>query len=118
MKRYTKNIERRKMRIRAKIVGRKNRPRLSVFRSGKGIYAQLIDDSLRKTLLSVSWKEITVKNSPKLTKTQMAEKIGELLAQKAKVKKISSVIFDRGGNKYHGRVKAIAEGARKGGLQF
>lgn len=106
----------RKRRVRAKIFGTKNRPRLSVFRSNRYIYAQVVNDDERKTLLSLSSKK--VKSDPKLNKTQIAALIGEELAKKAKTKKIEKVVFDRGGYRYHGRVKALAEGARKGGLEF
>lgn len=97
---------RRHKRVRTLIKGTKERPRLSVFRSNKRIYVQLIDDSRGTTLLGVS----DIKTS--------ASKTGETLAKKAIEKGINSVVFDRGGYKYHGRVKALAEGARKGGLKF
>ena len=106
----------RKRRVRAKIFGTKNRPRLSVFRSNKYIYAQVVNDDERKTLLSSSTKK--VKSSSKMNKTQIATLVGEELAKKAKTKKINKLVFDRGVYRYHGRVKALAEGARKGGLEF
>lgn len=102
-------------RIRAKIIGTSARPRLSVFRSHRHIYGQLIDDEKAKTLLSVSDKEI--KNG-KAAKKEIAKDVGKLLAQKAQEKKIKEIVFDRGGYKFHGRIKAVAEGAREGGLKF
>lgn len=108
--------ERRKKRVRAKIFGTKERPRLSVFRSNKHIYCQLIDDEKGHTLLSASdleLKEISEKNRLKI-----AFEVGKLIAKKALEKNIQKVVFDRGPYKYHGRVKALAEGARAGGLKF
>ncbi|MDD4332722.1 MAG: 50S ribosomal protein L18 [Patescibacteria group bacterium] len=107
---------RRHKRIRAKISGIINIPRLSVFRSNRSIFAQLIDDSEGKTLLSVSTKE--VKAPAKTNKTSAALLLGKILAEKAAAKKINKVVFDKGGYKYHGRVKAVADGAREGGLKF
>jgi large subunit ribosomal protein L18 len=107
----------RKRRVRSKVVGTKKRPRLSVFRSHKYIYGQIIDDASGKTLISVSQSQVKGKNDKK-TKTEMAFAVGELLAKKAKTKKIKNVAYDRGAYKYHGRVKALADGARKGGLKF
>jgi len=104
------------MRIRAKIKGTEKYPRLSIFRSNKYIYAQLIDDLNGKTLVSVSDIKINKKN--KLNKTEKAKEIGFSLAKKAINNKIKKIIFDRGGYKYHGRIKAVAEGAREGGLKF
>lgn len=104
----------RKLRTRAKISGTGERPRLSVFRSNRFIYAQLIDDKTQKTLLGVSENELSEKGQ----KIERAKKLGLLLAKKAFSKKIKKVVFDRGGSSYHGRVKALAEGAREGGLQF
>jgi len=95
-------------RIRAKIKGSPERPRLCVFRSNKYLYAQLIDDKVGKTLSSCSGKS-NIKN---------AFKIGEEMAKKALAQNIKSILFDRSGYKYHGQVKAVSEGARKGGLQF
>jgi large subunit ribosomal protein L18 len=88
--------------------------RLSVFRSNKEIYVQLIDDTVGKTLIGISQKAIKIKG----TKTEKAKAVGRLLAEKAKEQKISKVIFDKGAYKFHGRVKAVAEGAREGGLTF
>lgn len=107
----------RKKRVRAKILGTKDRPRLSVYRSNKYIYAQISDDEKQATLLAVSDKEISDKAS-KSSKVERAKLVGELLAKKALKKKIKKIVFDRGGYKYHGRVKALADGARKGGLVF
>lgn len=100
-------------RVRSKIG--KGKIRLSVFRSNKHIYAQIIDDSMGKTLLSVSEKEV---KEEKVTKTEKAKTLGLLLAKKAGTKKITKVVFDRGSFRYHGRVKALADGAREGGLEF
>ena len=107
----------RQRRTRAKINGTKERLRLSVFRSNKFMYAQLIDDGKRQTVLGVSEKELPgdVKNGKKV---DLAKHLGMLLAKNAVSKKIKNVLFDRGSYRYHGRVKAFAEGAREGGLQF
>lgn len=109
----------RKIRVRAKITGTKNRPRLSVFRSNRYIFAQLIDDEKGHTILGVSEKEID-KNPQAFAgnKTDRARKLGILLAKKGLSKKIKAVVFDRGSFRYHGRIKALAEGAREGGLEF
>ena len=106
---------RRKNRVRAKIFGKSAKPRLSVFRSLTHIYVQLIDDTKGKTLASAKDEEI--KNA-KGKKTDLAFKVGELIAAKALKLGIKEAVFDRSGNKYHGRVKAIAEGARKAGLKI
>lgn len=98
--------------LRRKIVGIKDRPRLSVFRSSQHIYAQIIDDLVGKTLVSDSDKKV------KGTKIDRAKIVGENVAKKAVTLKIKKVVFDRGGFKYHGRIAALAEGARKGGLEF
>jgi len=105
----------RKERVRAKIFGTEKRPRLSVFRSNKYIYAQIINDEKSETLSSVYEKELGKLNG---NKTERAKQLGLLLAKKSIEKKIKNVIFDRGSYKYHGRVKAFAEGAREGGLAF
>ncbi len=105
---------RRHCKIRAKIIGSKKRPRFSVFRSNQHIYAQLIDDEEGKTLVSVS----DLKLKKNIKKMEMSSEIGKLIAEKALEKKIKEVVFDRGGYKYHGRIKAVAEAARKGGLKF
>lgn len=107
--------KRRQARVRAKISGSASRPRLSVFRSLKHLYAQLIDDQAGKTLASVKDTEIKDK---KAKPVDLAFGIGELMAQKALKIGIQQVVFDRAGYKYHGRIKAVAEGARKGGLKF
>ena len=104
---------RRKARVQVK--GTFTRPRFSVFRSLKSIYAQLIDDTTGKTLVSALSKDI--KNN-KLNKTDMAREVGKLLAEKAKEKNIKKVVFDKGSYKFHGRVKALADGARENGLEF
>jgi len=108
---------RRKIRVRSKINGTKSRPRLSIFRSTHYIYAQLIDDSGKVTIVSASEKELpgNVVNEGKIERAKL---VGKLLAQKAGKIKISAAIFDRNGYLYHGRVKALAEGAREGGLKF
>lgn len=105
----------RQKRVRAKVKGTPQAPRLSVFRSNRHIFAQVIDDTKGKTLVAVSEKELDSKN---LKKMEKAKKLGLVLAKKAKLKKIEKVVFDRGSFKYHGRVKALAEGAREGGLKF
>ncbi len=101
--------------VRTKVKGTTLRPRLSVFRSNKYIYAQIIDDQVGKTVVGVSQKELPEKLPSKI---ERAAALGELLAKKARECKIKEVVFDRGGYKYHGRVKSLAEGARKGGLEF
>jgi large subunit ribosomal protein L18 len=98
------------------VSGTAERPRLVVFRSNRGIEAQLVDDGEGRTLASASW--LGLKKSFKGTKTEQAAEVGKLLAQNAKKANIESVVFDRGGYLYHGRVKALAEGAREGGLRF
>ena len=117
-------------RIRAKVKGITKHPRLSVFRSAQHIYVQIINDELGKTLVNADDKEVSSKGVNNKTdiennqekkldhKEQIAYQVGQLLAKKAKDKKITNVIFDRGGYKYHGRIKALADGARAGGLRF
>ena len=105
----------RKARIRSRVIGVASRPRLSVYRSNKYTYAQIIDDVTGKTLASVSDHSL---KADTLKKSEAAALIGEESAKKAKEQKDVSVVFDRNGYRYHGRVKAVAEGARKGGLQF
>jgi large subunit ribosomal protein L18 len=107
---------RRHKRVRAKISGNTKIPRLCVFRSPQHIYAQLVDDQEGKTLSSASSKELRKKKGQK--KIDRAKEVGRLIAKKAKDAKIEKVVFDRGGYKYHGRVKALAEGAREAGLKF
>jgi large subunit ribosomal protein L18 len=106
---------RRRRRVRAKVRGTAERPRLSVFRSNRGVTAQLIDDVAGATLVAVNWTEQDLKN---LDRKGQAKRVGELLAQRAKDAGIENCIFDRGGYQYHGRVKALADGAREGGLTF
>jgi large subunit ribosomal protein L18 len=106
--------EKRHKRIRAKIIGTKETPRLYVFRSNKHIYAQLIDDGKGKTLISA--KDTDIKK--KIKKTELATEVGKLIAKKALENKIEKIVFDRAGYKYHGRVKSLADGARQGGLKF
>lgn len=112
--------ERRHLRVRASVAGTALRPRLSVFRSNKHIVAQLINDEIGQTLVSASSAESKgVKNKKgDFVKIKQSEEVGQLLAEKAKAKKISQAVFDRGGYRYTGRVKAVAEGARTGGLEF
>jgi large subunit ribosomal protein L18 len=109
---------RRHKRVRGKIFGTIERPRLCVFRSAKHIYCQLINDEKGQTLVSASDLELKLKTKSQKSKTKIAFEVGKLIAQKAKEKKIEKVVFDRGGFKYHGKVKALAEGAREGGLKF
>lgn len=115
---FSKTARRNKVRkrIRGKVMGTASRPRLSVFRSNKEIYAQLIDDIAAHTMAAASSREADIDES--LSKTETAKKVGEVLAKKAKEEGIEVVVFDRGGYPYHGRVKALAEGAREGGLKF
>lgn len=103
-------------RVRQSVVGTAARPRLCVYRSNKHIFAQVIDDGTGSTIFGVS--DMNVKASKGKSKTEMAAAVGKLVAEVAKSKKIDMVVFDRGGNLYHGRVKALAEGAREGGLKF
>ena len=105
----------RRRRVRAKVVGTAERPRISVFRSNRGIEAQLIDDLEGKTLAAASWLNL---KSFKGSKTEQAAEVGKLLAQNAKKANVETVVFDRGGYLYHGRVKALADAAREGGLKF
>lgn len=105
-------------RIRKKITGTSERPRLRVFRSNKHIYAQIIDDSAGRTLVSMSTMDKSFEAGEDKDKTEVAKLVGEQLATKAKDAGIKQVIFDRGGAVYHGRVKSLSEGARKGGLEF
>jgi large subunit ribosomal protein L18 len=108
--------QRRHKKIRARIHGTQDRPRLCVFRSINHIYAQLIDDDKAKVLLSASDKEVKAKKGEK--KSDVAKEVGKLIAKKALEKKFEKVVFDRAGVIFHGRVKALAEGAREGGLKF
>jgi large subunit ribosomal protein L18 len=106
----------RQTRIRARVKGVAAQPRLSVFRSNKYVYAQVIDDETKKTIVGATEKELSLKE--KLNKSERAKELGKLIAKKAITKKIEKVVFDRGSYRYHGRVKAIADGAREGGLKF
>jgi large subunit ribosomal protein L18 len=107
----------RKRRVRARIFGSTDMPRLSVFTSNKHIFAQIVDDTSGKTIVSASDYE---KGSKKVqgTKSDISKSVGVRLAERAKDKKVKKVVFDRGGKLYHGRVKAVADGAREGGLEF
>ena len=107
---------RRRRRVRAKVRGSGARPRLSVFRSNRGVFAQLIDDDSGRTLTGASW--LGLKKSFKGNKTEQAEAVGKAVAAAARKAGIEAVVFDRGGYLYHGRVKALADGAREGGLKF
>lgn len=107
---------RRHRRVRRKIAGTAERPRLVVHRSNRGIFAQLVDDDAGATLASASW--LSVRKGFKGTKSDQAAEVGKLLAKAAKGAGIERVVFDRGGFLYHGRVKALADAAREGGLEF
>jgi large subunit ribosomal protein L18 len=115
VKTKTQSRLRRRRRVRAKVRGSAERPRLSVFRSNRGIGAQLIDDVAGHTVAAVNWTEGDLKG---LKAMEQATKAGELLAERAKAAGVENVVFDRGGYRYHGRVKALADGAREGGLTF
>jgi large subunit ribosomal protein L18 len=106
---------RRRRRVRARIVGSAERPRLSVYRSNRGVFAQLVDDAAGHTLAAVNWTEPELR---KLSASAQAKRAGELLAERAKSADVQTCVFDRGGYRFHGRVKALAEGAREGGLKF
>ncbi|MBI4084479.1 MAG: 50S ribosomal protein L18 [Candidatus Levybacteria bacterium] len=112
MNKVTKRT-RRQTRVRKKVQGTKEKPRLSVFRSNQYMYAQIIDDAAGRTLLSISEKKL-----PKASRLEKAKMVGMEIAKLAGEKKVKHVVFDRGRYAYHGRVKAVAEGAREGGLQF
>ena len=105
----------RRRRVRAKVRGSAERPRISVFRSNRGIVAQLIDDDSGRTLAAVNWTEADLRD---LKPMEQATRVGGLLAERAKAAGVDTAVFDRGGYRYHGRVKALAEGAREGGLTF
>jgi large subunit ribosomal protein L18 len=106
---------RRRRRVRAKVRGTAERPRISVFRSNRGISAQLIDDDAARTLVAVNWTEPGLRD---LQPTEQARQAGLLLAERAKAAGVVAAVFDRGGYQYHGRVQALADGAREGGLTF
>ena len=103
----------RRRRVRAKVTGTAERPRISVFRSNRGISAQLVDDLAGRTIASVQWTEAELKG---LKRAEQSGKAGELLAQRAKAAGIETAVFDRGGYQYHGHVKAFADGVREGGI--
>jgi len=105
----------RRRRVRAKVTGTADRPRVAVYRSNRGVAAQLIDDGAAHTLAAVSWTEKPLKD---LGRMEQAAKAGTLLAERAKAAGVETVVFDRGGYQYHGRVKAFAEAAREAGLNF
>jgi large subunit ribosomal protein L18 len=106
---------RRRRRVRARISGTAERPRLSVFRSNRGMFAQLVDDEAARTVVAVAWTEPELR---KLAPLEQAKRAGEILAERAKEAGVETCLFDRGGYQYHGRVAALAEGAREGGLSF
>jgi large subunit ribosomal protein L18 len=105
----------RRRRVRAKVHGSAERPRISVFRSNRGIFAQLVDDEAGRTIAAVNWTEPELRS---LKATEQARRAGELLAERAKSAGVENAVFDRGGYRYHGRVKALADGAREAGLAF
>ena len=105
----------RRHRVRAKVSGTAERPRISVFRSNRGIFAQLIDDNAGRTIAAVNWTESDLRS---LGPTEQATRAGAVLAERARAAGVESAVFDRGGYQYHGRVKALADGAREGGLRF
>src|ERR1700710_854008 len=106
---------RRRRRVRSQIVGTAERPRLSVYRSNRGVFAQLIDDSKGHTVAAVNWIEPDLR---KLTASEQAKRAGELIAERGKAAGVDTCVFDRGGYQYHGRVQALADGARESGLKF
>ncbi len=111
--------ERRHARVRKNLIGTPSRPRLNVFKSLTGIYAQIIDDAQGNTLISASTVDKELREQVKgMKKTEQAKAVGKAIAERAKSKGVTSVVFDRGGFRYTGRVKALADGAREGGLQF
>ena len=105
----------RRRRVRAKVRGTAERPRIAVFRSNRGIFAQLIDDDAGRTLAAVNWTEAELRG---LAPMEQATRVGALIAERAQAAGVDTAVFDRGGYRYHGRVKALAEGAREGGLTF
>lgn len=110
--------ERRKKRVRAKISGTARRPRLSVFRSSRAIYAQVIDDDGGKTILAARDTSLSKTDSTKETKTEKAKRVGQVLGEQAIKKNIKTMVFDRNRYKYHGRIKALAEGVRQAGVKI
>lgn len=114
-----RHLERRKRRVRKNIFGTAERPRLNVFRSRGHIYAQIIDDLRGHTLAAASTLDSSLRTALKSTGSiEAAKAVGKLLAERAKAAKVSAVVFDRGGRLYHGRIKALADASREGGLQF
>ncbi len=103
----------RRRRVRAKVIGTATRPRLAVFRSNRGVFVQLIDDEGGRTLASAQWTESVVRDLPR---TEQATRIGALIAERARAAGVERAVFDRGGYQYHGRVRAVADGAREAGL--
>ncbi|RZM79359.1 50S ribosomal protein L18 [Leptolyngbya iicbica] len=119
MKASRKELTRRRhARIRRRLSGTPEKPRLSVFRSNQHIYAQIIDDTAHNTLVAASTLEPEIKSKVATANQEGAQAVGQLIAQRAKEKGIDQVVFDRGGNLYHGRVAALADAAREGGLSF
>ncbi|MDR2463843.1 MAG: 50S ribosomal protein L18 [Verrucomicrobiales bacterium] len=118
--RKTKTLKRARIheRVRKKVSGSAERPRLTVAFTGQHIYAQIIDDAASKTVVSVSTTEKTLAGEKLAPNVKGATKVGSLLAERAKGKNVSAVVFDRGGLQYHGKVKALADAAREGGLNF
>ena len=112
--RHAKRLKRRR-RVRSKVRGTAERPRLSVFRSNRGMQAQLIDDVSGHTLAAVVWTEDDIKSLPRM---EQAKKVGEVVATRAKAAGVAQCVFDRGGYRYHGRVRALADGAREAGLEL
>lgn len=110
--------ELRKARVRKRIFGTAQRPRLSVYRGTRNLYTQIIDDESGKTLVAASTLSPEIRGTVKGVNIEVARKVGELLARKAKENGIEAVVFDRSGYRYHGRIKALAEAAREGGLKF
>ena len=114
-----RQLEKRRRRVRQNVIGTADRPRLNVFRSSAHIYAQVIDDIKGATLAAASSLDKSLRTSLKSTSSiEAAKAVGKLLADRAKAAQISAVVFDRGGRMYHGRIKALAEASREGGLQF
>jgi large subunit ribosomal protein L18 len=115
-----KRAERRRRRVRSIVTGTAERPRLTVSKSLKNIFAQLVDDERAVTIVAASSnsKNVSDQVKPDMSKTDVARKVGEILAAEAKAKGVEKVVFDRNMYRYHGRIKAVADGARKGGLEF
>jgi len=114
-----RQLEKRRRRVRQNVIGTADRPRLNVFRSSAHIYAQVIDDIKGTTLAAASSLDKSLRTSLKSTSSiEAAKAVGKLLADRAKAAQVSAVVFDRGGRMYHGRIKALAEASREGGLQF